>query len=368
MVGSSGQKGSASRRAAFVLVALATTLALALIVGREEVRAGASASAAKTKKKAKPKPDPRPNIVVVMTDDQTVGEMKALPQVRSLIGDHGVTFNRSYVTTPLCCPARATYLTGQYAHNHKVVTNVPPFGGYPRLKPKDNTLPVWLQRAGYYTAHIGKYLNSYVRKSGVPPGWSDWHGALDPSTYQMWGYTLNENGRIHTYGEQSVEDPALYQTDVYSRKAAKIISRQAPRAKPFFLSVAPLAPHGERLRQAGQVDPRPAPRHAGAFATEPLPRPPSFNEADISDKPSGIQSKPLLGPTQISQMTIRWRSALESLMSVDDLVANLVGTLKRTGELKNTVFIFTDDNGFFFGEHRIEQGRSSPTRSPPGCR
>ena len=274
MVGSSGQKGSASRRAAFVLVALATTLALALIVGREEVRAGASASAAKTKKKPKPKPDPRPNIVVVMTDDQTVGEMKALPQVRSLIGDHGVTFNRSYVTTPLCCPARATYLTGQYAHNHKVVTNVPPFGGYPRLKPKDNTLPVWLQRAGYYTAHIGKYLNSYVRKSGVPPGWSDWHGALDPSTYQMWGYTLNENGRIHTYGEQSVEDPALYQTDVYSRKAAKIINRQAPRAKPFFLSVAPLAPHGERLRQAGQVDPRPAPRHAGAFATEPLPRPP----------------------------------------------------------------------------------------------
>lgn len=333
-------------------MALVATLALALIVGREEVGAG-GAAAASLQKKA----DPRPNIITIMTDDQTVQAMKALPQTQALIGGHGVSFDRSYVTTSLCCPSRSTYLTGQYAHNHKVVTNVAPFGGYTRLKPRNKTLPVWLQRAGYYTAHIGKYLNGYVRKSGVPPGWDDWHGAIDSSTYQMWGYELNENGGFHTYGEQAVEDPALYQTDVYSQKAAKVITREAPKNRPFFLNIATLAPHGERLLQPGQVDPRPAPRDAGAFAGDPLPMSPSFNEADNSDKPSGIQSKPLLNAEDIDKITTRYHSELESLRSVDDLVANVVGTVKREGELNNTVFIFTSDNGFFHGEHRLEQGK-----------
>ncbi|WP_433241420.1 sulfatase-like hydrolase/transferase [Streptosporangium sp. CA-135522] len=163
----------------------------------------------------------KPNVVVIMVDDMNVSALRYLPNVRSLLAAQGTTFDNSVVSYSLCCPSRSTFLTGQYAHNHGVLGNQPPDGGYEKL-PAAETLPVWLRRAGYATAHIGKFLNGYggQRPTEIPPGWAEWYGSVDPSTYRMWGYTLNENGTLHTYGAADQEDPALYQTDVYARKAS----------------------------------------------------------------------------------------------------------------------------------------------------
>src|SRR5688500_3783704 len=150
----------------------------------------------------------RQNELVIMTDDPPVESLRVMGNVKALLGDQGTTFDSSFATFSLCCPSRATFLTGQYAHNHGVMGNAPPAGGYARLD-SSNTLPVWLQQAGYHTVHIGKYLNGYPgpNRTHVPPGWTEWYGSIDPSTYRFYNYTLNENGRLVTYGS----DPASYQ-------------------------------------------------------------------------------------------------------------------------------------------------------------
>jgi arylsulfatase A-like enzyme len=301
----------------------------------------------------------RPDIVLLMTDDQTVENLRVMQRTRALLADRGTTFANSFSSYPLCCPSRATMLTGQYAHNHKVLGNRPPTGGYEALTNRANTLPGWLQRAGYDTIHIGKYLNGYgVRTPAeVPPGWSDWHGSIDPSTYVMWGYRLNENGQIRQYGRPRVERPALYQTDVYRDKAVQAIRSRANSRRPFYLSVAFLAPHAEGRRSPGPTV-RSAPRHRGTFAAEPLPRGASFNEADVSDKPAilGQRFAPLR-PGQVAAVEAAYRGRLESLLAVDEAVAAIVGALRQTGRLERTLIIFTSDNGFFHGEHRVPNGK-----------
>jgi N-acetylglucosamine-6-sulfatase len=300
----------------------------------------------------------RPNVLVIMTDDQTVESLRVMGQVKTLLADQGATFDNSFASFSLCCPSRATFLTGQYAHNHGVMGNAPPEGGYAKLD-NSNTLPVWLQRAGYHTVHVGKYLNGYPgsNRTHVPPGWTEWYGSIDPSTYQFFNYTLNENGRLVRYGS----DPASYQADVYSRKAVDAIRRLAPAAPPFFLSVAFLAPHSGGPRESDDprnfATPVPAPRHRNRYASEPLPQPASFNEADVSDKPAGIRGRPLLGVQQIANVTESYRQRLESLLAVDEAVAAMVAALRETGELDRTLIVFTADNGFFHGEHRVPSGK-----------
>src|SRR5215211_8531392 len=159
-------------------------------------------------------PSQRPNIVVVMSDDQTLESLRVMSNVNELLARQGATFTNNFVSFPLCCPSRTTFLTGQYGHNHTVMGNAPPQGGYEKLRPTENsTLPVWLRAAGYHTIHIGKYLNGYGRAdpTHVPAGWSEWYGSVDPSTYRFYGYTLNENGRLVNYGSS----PQEYQGDVY---------------------------------------------------------------------------------------------------------------------------------------------------------
>jgi N-acetylglucosamine-6-sulfatase len=300
----------------------------------------------------------RPNVVVLMTDDQTVESLRVMGNVKALLADQGTTFDHSFASFALCCPSRATFLTGQYAHNHGVMGNAPPAGGYARLD-SSNTLPVWLQRAGYHTVHIGKYLNGYpgANRTHVPPGWTEWYGSIDPTTYRFYNYTLNENGRLVTYGS----DPASYQADVYSRKAVEAVRRLAPGVAPFFLSVAFLAPHSGGPREADDprnfATPVPAPRHRNRFAAEPLPVTPAFNEADVADKPTGIRRRPPLTAQQIANVTENYRQRLESLLAVDEAVAALVAALRETGELDRTLIVFTADNGFFHGEHRVAAGK-----------
>ncbi len=304
----------------------------------------------------------RPNVVVIMSDDQTLDEMRFMPRTERLIGAAGATFPDSTVNWPLCCPSRATYLTGQYAHNHGVLGNAPPQGGFAQLDTA-HTLPVWLQRSGYWTTHIGKFLNGYETSDvGVPPGWSDWHGTK--LTYMYYGFKLYEAGQIVTYGSAGEDpdapaQPETYSTDVFTDKAVQSIAERAPSDQPFFLNVAYLAPHegGPEGGRCGGAA-KPAARDAGVLDDEPLPLPPNFNEADVSDKPRDTARLPLLTPEQIDRATTVYRCRAESLLAIDDGVGRIVDELRATGELDNTLVIYTSDNGFFHGEHRLSGGKN----------
>lgn len=318
---------------------------------------------------ARPVPAQPPNIVMIMTDDQWLDSMRFMPRTQQLFGTEGVTFDHYYASFPLCCPSRSTFLSGQFAHNNGVRHNADPLGGYDHLNEAE-TLPVWLQRAGYTTSHIGKYPNGYGKDdpTHVPPGWNEWRGSTDPSTYNMYGYQLNENGQLHTYGDYWHEDPKNYQTDVYRDKGVDFINRQAPTGRPFFLSMAFLAPHGEQTPGApnnGDLfrigpGPRPALRHKGAFADLPLPADPSYNEADMSDKPQFLRDYPDITPAERAGITESYRARAESLLAVDEAVQKLVDTLRATGALQNTYVVFASDNGFFFGQHKVPTGKFLP--------
>ena len=292
----------------------------------------------------------RPNVLVVMTDDQRLDDMRAMPRTTRLLGGAGTTFARAHVSYPLCCPSRATFLTGQYSHNHGVTWNFAPFGGYERFRRGErNALPVWLQRAGYTTGLIGKYLNEYGEDDPrrIPPGWSDWQGAIDPSTYLYYGWSMNDNGRIVKAGR----GPADYMTDAFARRAQTFIRRQRRRTRPWFLWVTPNAPHTESDTGRAEGTPAvPARRHAGLYADEPLPRPPSFDEEDMTDKPPILSRFPRV---DVARMTAHHRGRLGSLAAVDEMIERLVRTLRRTGQLENTVVMFTSDNGWLLGEHRV---------------
>jgi N-acetylglucosamine-6-sulfatase len=309
----------------------------------------------------------RPNVVVLMTDDQTALSALAMPKLRSLMLAKGMNFRNMFVSLPLCCPSRASYLTGEYAHNHGVRFNTPPLGGYVGFQGQETTMPAALAAAGYRTMHIGKYLNGYgeLDPNQVPPGWTDWYGSIDPWTYQYFGTELNANGSIVTLGTADSD----YQTDVYKRMATGAISYFASKGQPFFLDVAVTAPHtgGAGPGRPAPTDyaPVPAPRNVGAFATQPLPNTPSIDEADVSDKPLQLQQKwPRLAATgplsSWEAVRTRYRKQLESLLAVDDALGAIIDTLERTGQLANTYVIFTSDNGWLGGEHRIAFGKEYP--------
>jgi arylsulfatase A-like enzyme len=316
-------------------------------------------------------PQEKPNIVVVMTDDQDVASLRYMPRVRKLLMKRGMTFEEQTAVFPLCCPVRASYLSGQAGHNNKVRGNTAPSGGYDNLD-ATQTIPVWLDDAGYVSTHLGKYPNGYdghqhPERNGVPPGWTEWHGAVDPTTYLFYDYVLNENGANVQHG--SSEDD--YQTDVLTDLGVDFIERSAESGAPFFLDVAYLAPHWEfRPGTSGSVDvgdlegqmglesaigtpPIPAPRHLGMFEGEEAPRLPSFNEEDVSDKPQHVQDAEQLTKGQIKEIDQWYALRLASLQAVDEGVARLIRTLDRTGELDNTYFIYTADNGWLQGEHRL---------------
>ncbi len=304
----------------------------------------------------------RPNIVLIRTDDQVLRHLNArtMPQTMRLLAGQGTTFTNSVVTTPLCCPSRAAALTGQYGHNNGVLANQP---GYPALKGKANTLPVWLHRAGYVTAHVGKYLNKYSASVSHPtevaPGWDQWDTALEGEGPRYYRYTLSDNGRRVSYGQRAKD----HVTRVWNHAAVRLIHTYTPRKRPLFLQLDQRAPH----RSVGLVrgrcthhTPQPYPRDIGLFAHTPLPRPPSFNEEDVSDKPSFIRRLDQIDGAVISRMQLYHQCALASLREVDRGVAAIYNALKRTGERGRTVIMFTSDNGYYYGEHRLPTGKAPP--------
>jgi N-acetylglucosamine-6-sulfatase len=334
------------------------SLFAALALGVLAIAAISASTTAPGRAEAK---DKRPNVLVIMSDDESTPQMSVMPKTNELIGDHGETFKHFFVSFPLCCPSRSTYLTGQYSHNNGVFGNGPPEGGFTKLD-STSTLPVWLQNNGYYTGQVGKYLNGYgnpLTKNLVPQGWSEWYGAVG-SVQQVYGYNLNENGTIVHYGTA----PEDYKGSVITSKALSFIQRRAPSSQPFFLTVDYTAPHSggpnpnPQPPSDCQGTTKPAPQDADAFANTPLPQPPSFNEADVSDKPAAIRNLPLLDAKDISDITRFYRCRLEALLGVDRGVDTLMQALKASGELKNTLVIYTSDNGFFHGEHRIKTGKN----------
>ena len=293
-------------------------------------------------------PVERPNIILILTDDLADDDLSYMPNLRSLLVEQGTTFENAFVTDSLCCPSRATILRGQYAHNHGVLENGPPNGGYEKFRSlgrQNSTLATWLQDAGYRTVLIGKYMNDY-EGTQVPPGWDDWHAVSGNYT----SHDLNENGKIVSY------DPgSYYMTDVLADIAVDFIHDPDGRvpsflvpSRPFFMWLGTTAPHQPA---------DPAPRHANAFSDVSMPRPPSFDEGDVSDKPAWIRDNPPLDPEQIAYAEDLYRKRMQSMLAVDDMIGRLVGELRKSGELDNTYFFFTSDNGFHFGTHRLSVGK-----------
>ncbi len=305
-------------------------------------------------------PGGRPNVVVVMTDDQTAASVaRAMPRT-SRLARRATSFTAAIVANPVCCPSRAGFLTGQYPHNNGVDRNFP---GYPRLRQKRSVLPAWLGRAGYATAHVGKFLNGYTYYRGRPgglepaPGWGEWYATVRPFAY--FDYALSVNGRLRVYGDADRD----YLTRVMTRQAVDFIARRSRRPGPFFLSVAPWAPHREIAGRFTRIPacrdaPIPDPRDADAFAEEPLPRPPSFAEPDASDKPRFVR-RLALSRRDVAELERDYRCRLAALGGVDRMMARIFRTLRRTGELARTAIVFTSDNGELQGEHRLD-GKSLP--------
>jgi arylsulfatase A-like enzyme len=307
----------------------------------------------------------KPNVIEILTDDQTLNELDTMPQTGALLRAKGVTFSRFYDSFPLCCPSRATLLTGEYMHNHMVRGNVPAFGGHHRfasLGTEAKALPTWLKAAGYNTAHIGKYLNGYGDDGNplVPAGWDEWYGQIsdyDPAEEGgklYYDYDLLEKGLIgpamlQHYGSA----PADYQGTVLQAKALSAIGDLSAQPDPFYLEFAPSAPHYPFT---------PPPNYAGTMASAPLAPLPGLNEKNVDDKPAFLRALAphRLNATTLATLAASRRQRLEQLRGVDDTVAAIVNKLAAEGRLSNTYFIFTSDNGYFFGEHRIVAGKYLP--------
>lgn len=315
--------------------------------------------------KERPELPEQPNIVVVMTDDQEMmwkdGERvwlrrKIMPQTYRLFTRGGTVFTDYAVTTPVCCPSRATLLTGQYGHNSGVLANKP---GYASLIEPDNVLPVWLRRGGYRTALVGKWLHGYAEATGdfaLPaPGWQRWVELLTFNRY--YGYEMSVDGRRVSYGTGNND----YVTRVLNSRAQGWVREFAERRKPLFLWLSHMAPHSAQARpNPCRQSALPERRDYRLFTDQQLPLPPSFNEADAADKPAYLQERPVLDEAQVADLERRYRCQLRSLRSVDRGMKELVDAFEQVGELRNTVFVFASDNGLFMGEHRLRGGKGLP--------
>jgi N-acetylglucosamine-6-sulfatase len=339
----------------------------------------------------------RPNFVVIQTDDSTLEqlyaawrpypgapEIRAMPNTLDLIAKRGATFNRYYTSYSLCAPSRASLLTGRYAHNEDK-GNVEPDGGYTGFRSTPgwrHNVATWLQGDGYRTIHIGKFLNGYGEPpystaAEVPPGWSAWQSVINSdSDHFFYGYELSDNGVLEgpfgnsgswetrEYGERDDPGcptapangkPCYYETDKFDELAVRELAATPP-GKPFYLQLDETAPHGDFRRPAG---PEPPTRYYNLFDGAPLPdnRAQGFDEGNVSDKPRFVREAPYLSLDEIHTYRVYYDKALASLRGVDDGVRDIVEELGALHRLRDTYILFTSDNGFFYGQHRLVGGK-----------
>jgi arylsulfatase A-like enzyme len=286
-----------------------------------------------------------PNIVLILTDDMRFDELPFMPTVESELVGKSVNFVNGFDVNPLCCPSRTTILTGKYSHGTDIYDNQPPHGGFETFEPQEgSTIATWLHDAGYSTGIVGKYLNGYSPQEipHVAPGWDEWdvqalpgHGDGQGGYYK---YAMSINGTEVDYGS----DEQDYSTDVFSSYATAFI-HDAPASNPLFLYFATRAPHTP-------VTPPPRYKHA-CPDVQPL-RPPSYNEADVSDKPAWVQALRILPPKAMQRIDKTHLDHCRTLLAVDDAVSSILGALADTGRLDDTLIVFASDNGLQLGEHR----------------
>jgi len=307
---------------------------------------------------AAPEPaPPPPSIVLIVTDDLDMEGMQFMPVALSRIAAAGMTFRNALVPTSICAASRASILTGELGHNHALYTNSAPRGGFDKFHEEGregSTVATWLHAAGYRTIFLGKYINGYPGKappSWVPPGWDEWHADFSPddageSGLIFYDYAMSDDGVVSSYGDA----PADYVTDVVAAKALEAL-RAVPGDQPFFLYVAPRAPHRPAL---------PAPRHAGLFKGAEAPRTPNFDEVDVRDKPRYVRLLPRFSDRSRRQVDQLYRDRLASLQSVDEMIGRVVDELQAQGRLATTYVLVTSDNGFMMGPHRFVWGKEAP--------
>lgn len=323
----------------------------------------------------------QPNIIFFLVDDLSAELLQYMDAVRGL-GENGTTFSNYYVSNSLCCPSRASMFTGQFPHNTGVATNKgSDGGGYSAFEKHENrTYAVSLEQAGYRTGYLGKYINEYPVAAGyhVPAGWDEWHVAAGGG-YSEFKYELTRYIKEETAQDKPI-DPSdgKYLTDELGKRAVNFIERSRRHApgKPFFLQVSPFAPHSRIGVQAGQKEPRfpPARRDrpkdqwpAGEFPHGDCGGPdcasidaatelPAFDE-DTSDKPSWVRREPL-ADSVVKALRKDFRDRIRMVQSVDDMVERVLGALSPE-ERRTTYVVFTSDNGFHLGQHRLLRGKST---------
>jgi N-acetylglucosamine-6-sulfatase len=311
------------------------TLTLALVLAASVSLAPAALTA--------PRREPaRPNIVFVLTDDLSWNLIQYMPHVRQMQRD-GMTFTNYFVTDSLCCPSRASIFTGRYPHNHHVLTNTAPGGGFAAFRGRadQRTFATDLAGAGYRTAMMGKYLNGYQARYSKSPGWSDWQ--VSPGGYRGFGYLLRANGRIAHFGRA----PRAYITDVLRRRGMEFISRTARAGRPFMVEIATLAPHRPST---------PAPRDAHDFPGLVTPRTATF-DAEPRHAPAWLRGRPPLAPDQIAALDNEFRRRAQSVQAVDELVGQVRRLLRQRGLARNTYVVFSSDNGYHLGDRRLLAGK-----------
>jgi len=277
----------------------------------------------------------RPSILLIVTDDQRWDTLWAMPEVQRSLVEPGVSFEESFTTSSLCCPSRASILTGAYPHTTGVYRQALPNGGF-RSFEDSTTIATELHDAGYRTGFFGKYLDSYQSDalSGyIPPGWDRWVAFVHAEYFD---YGLTIDGTVQRYGFESGD----YSTDVVADQTEAFVRGTEG---PLFALFAPAAPHAPAL---------PTPVDEGLFNDLPAWRPPSFDEADRSDKPAHIQALQPVGPERTESLEVLRRNQYRSLQAVDRAVDRLLDALEDTGRLDDALVIFTSDNGLLWGEHR----------------
>jgi N-acetylglucosamine-6-sulfatase len=340
-----GRAGLPARGRAFAAaVLLAATILAAYLLAAQMTSANHGGSAAA---------DPsRPNVVFILTDDGTMNLLRFMPHVQAM-QRNGMTFREYFVSDSLCCPSRASIFTGELPHDSGVWRNAGAHGGvtaFDRHGDEQRTFAVALQRAGYLTALMGKYLNRYMEpdaglpKTYVPPGWSEWD--VVGWGYPEFDYRLNEDGQLRFHGHNASD----YLTDVLTARAVTFISDAADAGRPFFLELAPFAPHSPAT---------PAPRDAHRFAGLRAPRPPTFDVLP-THPPRWLAWHRRLTTAQIAYINAVFRDRVRSIQAVDDMIGKVESALSREGVAGNTYLVVSSDHGYHTGEYRLMPGKWTP--------
>ena len=292
----------------------------------------------------------RPNIVFILADDFSMNLVspkiiaESMPNLKAMM-DEGTSFAHYYVTDSLCCTSRSSIFTGKFPHDTGVFTNTPPLGGYSGFNAHGNvaeTFAVALQKAGYKTAMLGKYLNGYKPADAKPAGWDEWDVAGDG--YPEFSYALNEDGKTVKYGDKS--DPKNYLTDVISGLGQNFIQKSAPA--PFFIEIASFAPHAPYI---------PAPRHENDFPGLVYDKSAPFGARPDATAPDWLKALPPLTPAAIASIDKSFRMRVQADQGIDDMIGNVRALLKRLNLDKNTYIVFSSDNGYHMGEYSLRPGK-----------